>query len=199
MANVNSGLNAFNVIKDITGPTPNVETIYIDDKQRYEITFAQDGDLLAARTANHPNGAIGSIDFIKADKNYEFDFELSSVIIDTDPASSSKVLKFTFYDYNHNSGGGKKRAGPLFNLKFTLKNTGVVDASNDATVTAVIDRELVNNSSNEVISYYTYNYGGQATALIELVQNAIASGDPIKLRMSTTSGDETNGFAMKKV
>ena len=188
MANVNTGRNTFNAVSDIDGPTPGVEAMLIDDKQRYEITFVQDGDLLAARTSNHPDGSIGTINFTGADQGYEYDFELSSVIIDTDPASASKVVKFTFYDYKYNGGAGKKRAGPLFDLVFTLDG-----------ISASTDREPVNNSANEVISYYTYPYGGQALDLITMAQEAVDAGAVVSLMLSTSAGDTTNGYSVKKV
>ena len=189
----------FNAIKNLDGPNPGVESMLIDDKQRYNITFVVEGDKLVARTINHPDGAAGTIAFDKADKNYEFDFELSSVSINSDVSDPDGGLEFTFYDYNYDGGAGRELAGPIFDLQMTLKPTSVIDGVDSATVKATIPRNETDIGVPGELSTFDYQYDGQRRSLAELILGSIDAAEPIKLRLNACVGDDQNGFAMKKV
>ena len=197
--NVSPGLNTFNAVANLDGPSRGVEQMLLDDKQRYDITFVQVGDKLVARTVNHPEGAAGTIDFVKADKGYEFDFELSSVVIDASPDISDGGLRFTFYDYNYDGGAGREFAGPVFDLSATLKPTSVIDGVDSRTVKMSIDRQDTSQGAPGALATYNYPYGGQRRALVAMILGAIAAAEPIKLRLNASVGDDQNGFSIKKV
>ena len=187
----------FNTVKDLDGPTPGVETMLIDDWQVYTIDLADLGDgKYGARTVNHPEPAAGTIGFVGTDNGYEFDFELSSFVVDTDSTRPQGKVKVTFYDYLYNSGAGNEQAGPILNGRIHMTYTGFetiqFDIERDRGAVGVEDVDC------ERIVFF-YEYGGQRAQIAKMILQAATDGNPITFAIQAFSGDDTCGFKMKKV
>jgi len=195
--NVNPGLNTFNAVKNLNGPTPGVESMQIDDWQVYSITLDDLGDgKYGARTVNHTEPAAGLIDYIGTDNGYEFDFELSSFVVDTNSDRPNGKVKVTFYDYNYDGGAGNEQAGPVLDGRIQMTYTGFetlsFDIKRDRGATGVEDVDC------ERIVFF-YEYGGQRPTIARMILQSIADGVPLTLAIQAFSGDDTCGFAIKKV
>jgi len=195
--NVNPGKNTFNAVKDLEGPTPGVETMQIDDWQVYSITLDDLGnDKYGARTVNHTEPAAGQIDYIGTDNGYEFDFELSSFVVDTDSTRPAGKVKITFYDYNYDGGAGNEQAGPILDGRVHMTYTGFetiqFDIKRDRGAVAVEDNDCER-------TVFFYEYGGQRPAIARMILQSIADAVPITLAIQAFAGDDTCGFAIKKV
>ena len=193
----NPGLNTFNVVKDLTGPTPGVETMQIDDWQVYGITLDDLGDgKFGARTVNHTEPAAGLIDYVGSDNGYEFDFELSSFVVDTDSSRPQGKVKITFYDYNYNAGAGNEQAGPVLDGRIQFTYTGFSDIQFDIKR----DRGASTVEDNDCErTVYFYEYGGQRPAIAEMIAQSVSDAVPITVAIQAFTGDDTCGFAIKKV
>ena len=187
----------FNDVKDLDGPTPGVETMLIDDWQVYSITLDDLGDgKYGARTVNHPDPVAGLIDFVGTDNGYEFDFELSSFVVDTDSTRPQGKAKITFYDYLYNAGAGNEQAGPVLNGRVHMTYTGFetiqFDIKRDRGAVAVEDNDCER-------TVYFYEYGGQRPTIAKMIAQSVSDGVPITFAIQAFSGDDTCGFKMKKV
>ena len=185
----------FNDVKDLDGPTPGVETMLIDDWQVYSITLDDLGDgKYGARTVNHPDPVAGLIDFVGTDNGYEFDFELSSFVVDTDSTRPQGKAKITFYDYLYNAGAGNEQAGPVFNGRVKIQYTGFGPVQFDIKR----NRGAIATEDNDCErTVFFYEYGGQRETLAAMVAQSVSDVSPLTVSIQAFDGDETCGFAFK--
>ncbi len=176
--NVNPGRNTFNAVSRLDGPTPGVDAEYIGAEQVYDLIFDFTvTDQATFRTANHPNGALGTNTFVSSESDDTFDFEIMNIVGDLTPSNPEGHLRIKFYTDVVN-------AGPILSMRVKFNDLQIV-----------LDREV-----DTINGGFIYRTRSQMTEFVKILKaQIVAPTVPIVLAVKPYAVDSANGWAITAV